>query len=158
MKDLAATAPRSGLGAATGAFIDDLTRRYGRYGEHLFQCFDDPRIPATTNALEGFFGASKHVLRQALGCQSTSNSVVSNLGGEALVAYHQMQQPGSLEALVDVVTQPSSAAHFLAARTKIAVEETPGTRQRSMVRHLDHHVDRLREGWFGPDPPQDAYA
>ncbi len=155
MEHLAATAPRAGLGAATGAFIDDLIKRYGRYGDHLFQCFDDPRIPATTNTLEGFFGVSKHALRKALGCGSMSNSVVSNLGGEALVAYHQMQQPG---ALVEVAPLSSSPADFLAARAKIALEEAPGIRQRSMVRHLDRHVDRLRESWFGLDPPPDDYA
>lgn len=150
LEHLAASAPRAGLGAATGAFIDDLTKRYGRYGEHLFECFNDPRIPATTNVLEGYFGVSKHALRQALGCGSTSNSVVSNLGAEVLVAYHQMQQPG---ALVDMVTTSSSPADFLAARAKIVLEEAPGIRQRSMVRHLDSHVDRLRQGWFGPGPP-----
>jgi hypothetical protein len=84
--------------------------------------------------------------------------VVSNLGGDALVAYHQMQQP---DAFVDLVTTSSSPADFLAARTKIAIEEAPGIRQRSMVRHLDHHMDRLRQAWFGPDPPPataDTYA
>lgn len=155
---MAATAPRAGLGAATGAFIDDLTERYGRYGDHLFKCFDDPRIPATTNVLEGFFGVSKHVLRQTLGCGSTSNSVVSNLGAEALMAYHQMQQPGALVDMVTRITTSSSPDDFLAARSKIALKEAPGIHQRSIVRYLHKHVDRLRKGWFGPGPPSDANA
>lgn len=155
LEHLSATAPRFGLGAATGAFIDDLTKRYGRYGDHLFKCFDDPRIPATTNGLEGFFGVSKHVLRQALGSGSTTNSVVSNLGADALVAYHQMQQPGALASLVALSSSP---ADFLAARVKISRAEAPGIKQRSMVRHLDRHVGRLLQGWFGPALPADAYA
>jgi hypothetical protein len=152
---LSSTAPRSGLGAATGAFIDDLIERYDRYGDHLFTCFDDPRIPATSNDLEGFFGASKRVLRKVLGCGSTTNSVVSNLSAEALMAYHQMQQPGALTKLANMSSSPDD---FLAARAKIAEGEAPGIRQRSMVRHLDRHVNRLRQGWFGPDPPSDANA
>jgi len=79
LEELAALTPRAGLAAPTGAFIDDLIKRYGRYGDHLFKCFDDDRIPSTSNDLEGFFGVSKQVLRHALGCGSTSNSVVSNL-------------------------------------------------------------------------------
>jgi hypothetical protein len=158
LEHLEVTAPRAGLGAATGAFIDDLTERYGRYGEHLFKCFDDPRIPATTNVLEGFFGSSKHVLRQALGCGSTSNSVVSNLGAEALIACNQMQQPGALVDMVNAVNASSSPADFLAARAKIAINEAPRIHQRSMVRHLEKHLDRLRNDWHGPGPPSDANA
>ena len=75
------SAPRVGLGAATGVFIDDLVKRAGRYGDHLFKCFDDPRIPATTNDLERFFGVSKQTLRHALDCGSTSNSVLTVIAG-----------------------------------------------------------------------------
>jgi hypothetical protein len=152
---LSVTTPRSGLAAATGAFVDDLIDRYDRYSDHLFHCFDDHRIPATTNDLEGFFGASKHALRRGLGCGSTTNSVVSNLSAEALVAYHQMQQPGALAELANLT---SSQNDFLEARAMINRGEAPGIRQRSMVRHLDRHVNRLRQRWFGPDPPSDANA
>ena len=82
--DLAAAAPRAGLGAATGHFVDDLVRRYGRYGEHLFCCFDDPRFPATTDDLEGFFGSAKRFVRGAGGCGTTTNSVATTLGADAL--------------------------------------------------------------------------
>ena len=40
-------------------FVGDLVERVGRYGEHLYHCFDDARIPATTNGLEGYFGLGK---------------------------------------------------------------------------------------------------
>lgn len=136
-------------------FIDDLITRYARYGDHLFKCFDDPRIPATSNDLEGFFGVSKHALRQALGSGSTTNSVVSNLSAEALVAYHQMQQPGALAELANLSSSPDD---FHTARADTALREAPGIRQRSMVRHLDRHVDRLWQSWFGTGPPSDANA
>lgn len=143
------------MGAATGAFVDDLTTRYGRYSSHLFVCFDDPRIPATTNALEGFFGESKRVLRQTLGCGSTTNSIVSNLGAEALLTYHQMQQPKAHDDLLNMTPSP---ADFLSSRATIDLLEVPGIRRRSMVRHLDQHVERLHRTWFGHDPPTDTYA
>lgn len=155
LKELASLTPRAGLAVPTGAFIDDLIKRYGRYGDRLFKCFDDDRIPSTSNELEGFFGVSKQMLRHALGCGSTSNSVVSNLGAEALLAYHQMRQPGAVEQLLTGSFLPED---FLAARTKLAVSEAPLIRQRSMVRHLDRHLDRLNQSWFGPDPLAEPYA
>ncbi len=147
--------PRAGLAAPTGAFIDDLLARYHRYSDHLFACFDDARIPSTSNDLEGFFGVSKQVLRQALGSGSTSNSVVSNLGADALLSFHQMQQLGAMQNLLEV---PLSASAFLSARSKLSAREAPMIRQRSMVRYLDRHLSRLNQRWFGKDPPAGVNA
>ena len=155
LDELASKTPRAGLAAATGAFIDDLIRRYGRYGDHLFKCFDDSRIPATSNDLEGFFGASKRVLRKLLGCGSTTNSVVSNLGEEALLAYYQMRQPGAMTKLTIMSPSPDD---FYAARAKIALVEAPGILQRSMVRYLDSHLDRLLQDWMKGGESSDVNA
>lgn len=148
-------APRSGLGAATGQFIDDLADRYTRYGAHLFCCFDDPRIPATTNELEGFFGAAKSLVRSAAGCGSTTNSIVTNLAADALNAYHQVNQPG---AIARIASADISNEDFLEARVRIADVEAPAIRQRSMVRSLRRRLKELRDAWFnralnphGPD-------
>jgi hypothetical protein len=143
---LAASAPRAGLGASTGAFTDDLVKRAGRYGDHLFKCFDDPRIPATSNDLERFFGGSKQALRHALGCGSTTNSVLTNLGDEALVAYQYMQQSEAPTVLAVAALSPTD---FQAARARIASQEEPIILQRSMVRNLPRHLDRLRSAWVG---------
>lgn len=148
--DLAAGAPRAGLGAATGHFVDDLVRRYGRYGKHLFHCFDDPRIPATTNELEGFFGSAKSLVRGAGGCGSTANSVITNLGADVLVAFHQVQQPG---AMARIKAANVSKEEFMRARARVAEVEAPATRQRSMVRSLRCHLDRLRERWSHDGKP-----
>jgi hypothetical protein len=143
-------APRVGLGAATGQFIDDLARRYTRYGEHLFCCFDDPRIPATTNELEGFFGAAKSLIRGAAGCGSTTNSVVTNLGADALHAYHHVSQPGATSR---IASTDISSEDFIKARARLAAVEAPATRQRSMVRSLRSRLDRLRDAWLYPSVP-----
>ena len=150
LDELVALTPRAGLAAPTAAFVDDLIERYSRYGPHLFVCFDDDRIPSTSNDLEGFFGASKQRLRHALGSGSTSNSVVSNLGADALVAYHQLQHPGAMDELLG---GSLSSESFLSARAELAAREAPQIQQRSMVRHLDRHLNRLTESWFSPDPP-----
>lgn len=155
LERLANTTPRAGLGAATGAFIDDLTKRAGRYGEHLFVCFSDPRIPATTNELEGAFGGNKRTLRHSIGAGSTTNSVMSNLGADAFIAHQYLKQPQSLASLR---TPASSLADFESARERIAREEAPAIRQRSMVRRFDNHLTRLANAWRGREPRTDADA
>lgn len=140
---------RDGAHAPTANFVDGLVVRYDRYKEHLFHCFDDPRIPATTNSLEGFFGASKRATRQTLGCGSTSNSVVTNLGDDALLAYHYIRCPNRRTALAKLSAE---AEEFDAARSRISEKERPATERRSRVRNLGAHLDRLRCEWSGLDP------
>ncbi len=149
LHELAADAPRRGMGAATGHFIDDLLRRYSRYGEHLFHCFDDPRIPATTNDLEGFFGSAKRLVRRATGCKSTTNSVVTNLGADALLAYHIVRQP---EAKARIASAEVDRDAFMHARSRLAEIEAPATRRRSMVRNLRPRLAELRDAWRGDIP------
>jgi hypothetical protein len=155
LTQLEAMTPRAGLAAPTGAFIDDLIRRYGRYGEHLFMCFDDPRIPATTNDLERFFGGSKQTLRHALGCGSTTNSVLTNLGDEALAAYQHVRQLGTPSAAEAGACSP---ADFLRSRSRLARYEAPAIRRRSMVRHLPRRLDELRAAWVGDQTTPEADA
>jgi hypothetical protein len=155
LEDLSILTPRAGLAAPTGAFIDDLIRRYRRYGRHLFICFDDPRIPSTSNELEGFFGIFKRDSRRASGTGSTTNNVVANLGADAVLAFHQFQQPGAMQQLV---SSESSGPDFLAARSQLAAREQPMIRQRSMVRHLDRHLCRLKESWAARQAQADVNA
>ena len=155
LNNLHIAAPRSGLGAATGAFIDDLVNRANRYRDHLFVCFDDPRIPGTSNEIERFFGNSKQLLRHAVGCGSTTNTVVANLGAEPLMACRQIHQP---EALTALRASAPSTADFRGARSRIARDEVPGIRQRSAVRHLDPFTKRLLAEWLHPEPVEQLYA
>lgn len=148
-----ADTPRAGLAGPTARFIDGVIRRAGRYSDHLFHCFDDPRIPASTNGLERFFGLSKQALRHALGCGSTTNTVVANLGAEPLLALHQVRAPGAPRHLA----LPSNPADFHVARRKLANMEAPATRRRSMVRHLDDHLERLGSEWLS-EPSAEPHA
>jgi len=130
-------------------------QRAGRYRDQLFKCFDDPRLPATTNDLERFFGAAKQTLRHALGCGSTTNSVLTNLGAEALMAYQYVRQAGTPTASAIRACFP---ADFRAARARLARQEAPAIRQRSRVRHLPRRLSDLRTAWFGNRPPPEPDA
>jgi len=134
-------APRAGLGAATGRFIEHIATLGERYGAHLFVCFDDSRVPPSTNMLEGFFGRAKRPLRRACGTGSTSNSIAQNLGGEYLAAFALLESSRGMlgDALV-----PRDALRFREERRRIASAEAPITRRRSLVRKFDQHVARLR--------------
>lgn len=139
---LAAETPRAGLAAATSVFVDTLIERAHRYGDHLFMCFDDVRIPATTNGLEGFFGRVKALQRRALGAGSTTNSVVANLGADLLVAYQYVRRPG---AMTSVRAPSATPGAFSETRAKLKRDEAPSVRRRSMVRNFDEHVRKLRD-------------
>lgn len=143
-------APRNGLGAATGRFVDHVATLAGRYGKHLFVRFDDARVPSSTNQLEGFFGRAKRPLRRAGGTASTANSVAQNVGGDYLAAF----------ALVETNKRPLAdklddtfLLRFRSARARLAAEEAPMTRRRSLVRYFDQHLARLRaeRGLSAPD-------
>jgi hypothetical protein len=140
---LRAEAPRNGLGATTGHFVDDLSALADRYKEHLFVCFDDPRVPPNSNELEGFFGRAKRPLRRACGTGSTANSVAQNVGGGYLAAFAlvESRDRSFMDELDDTFI-----ARFRSARARIAAEEAPMTRRRSLVRNFDRHVARLRTG------------
>ena len=147
LADLAATAPRAGLGAATGQLIDTLVARTERYGAHLFVCFEDGRIPATSNALEGFFGGAKRLLRHALGSGNTTHSVVGNLGADVLLTYADCRSPVALARIQNLTPD---ATRFREVRAEITRQEAPTIRRRSMVRHLDRQLDGLRRHWLDP--------
>jgi hypothetical protein len=137
-------APRSGLGAATGAFVDHVAGVAERYGRNLFHCYDDDRIPSTTNGLEALFGKGKSHIRAALGAASTTNSLAQNLGADYLEA---LVSAGNrpLAALLAAIDEVSCDA-YSSARQAIEINERPArlrrSRRRKPVRHLCDLLDR----------------
>jgi hypothetical protein len=122
--------------------VDHLIALSQRYGSHLFVCFDDLRVPPSTNMLEGFFGRAKRPLRRACGAGSTSNSTAQNLGGDYLAAFALLESSnGDLSAKL----VPDDASRFREERQRIAAVEAPITRRRSLVRRFDQHLARLRD-------------
>jgi hypothetical protein len=143
-------APRFGLGAATGEFADHVAGVAERYGRQLFHCYDDPRIPSTTNDLEGFFGNCKSHIRAALGAASTTNSIAQNLGADYLEAllFAKTQSPRELLAAIDTI----SGEDYQTARRLIELNEQPARLRRSRRRDPERHLQALLERWHGSQP------
>lgn len=89
-------------------------------------------------------------MRGAAGCGSTTNSVVTNLGADALLAYHQLTQPGAMTRLAEANV---SGEEFLEARARLAETEAPAIRQRSMIRNLQSRLAKLRDCWLRDSRP-----
>lgn len=134
-----------GLGAPIGDFIDHVANVAGRYGRNLFHCFDDPRIPPTSNALEGFFGTSKEQLRRALGAASTTNGVATNLGAEYMgaLAYAKRHSPDELMKTVASVT----VSEYEHVRQAVEGAEKAATLRRSRRRDPQRHLTELLDRW-----------
>lgn len=146
LKELQAEAPRFGLGAATGAFVDHVAGVARRYGEFIFTCFDYPLLPPDTNDLERYFGASKGQLRRALGTSSTAGSVAKNLGGDYLEAFASAWLlPG--EALFEQI-DAGRDDNFARAREAVRTAERPATLRRSRRRDSQRHLDELLARWL----------
>ncbi len=138
--------PRRGMSAKTAQFLDQVVATTGRYGPHLFPCFDDPRLPATTNEEEGFFGVNKRAMRKALGCGSTTNSPVANLGADWMLALHQVRRGGHQQILA-CIDLPA----YQQARAELAQQEQPATKRRSCLRNLGGHLTGLLARWMASD-------
>jgi len=136
--------PQAGLSAKTAEFVVHIVEIVGRYGEHLFTCFDEERIPATTNDLEGFFGISKRAFRKTLGTGSTTNCVVTNLGAEALMALQQMRKQNPSETFPG----PINLSAYQKARAELDELERPARQRRSYLRDQGKHLVALLERWF----------
>jgi len=142
---LQAEAPRNGLGAATGAFVDHLVATTERYGDHLFVCFDHDFIPSTTNDLERFFGASKGQLRRTLGTASTAGGVAQNLGADYLVAFATAWL-SSADELLDAV-DGASPEDYWRVRAEVDRAEAPARLRRSRRRFPERHIEAIYTAW-----------
>ncbi len=142
-------APRVGLGAADGYFIDHVAGVAQRYGRNLFYCFDDERIPATTNSLEGFYGASKGQLRHALGAARTTNGVAQNLGADYLLAFARTRATSAADRKKAFAAL--TVTDYECARRRLEAAECPARTRRSRKRAPKRHLDELLARWHaGP--------
>ena len=143
---LAEDAPRRGRGAVTGHFIDHVVGVSNRYWPGLFHCYDDPRIPRTTNELEGSFGSSKRGVRQRTGRKSTSGGKLES-AGEVVVR---------VEALLGVMSPPELQQHLLAvpperylkSKGRLRHLQHPARERRSIQRNPEGYLDGVLKEWF----------
>ena len=144
---LQAGAPRRGRGAATGHFVDHLVNVANRYWDGLFHTYDHPEIPATTNALEGFFGASKRARRATTGRASTAGGKMQS-AGEFVVGAQLLVGTMAQDELAERLTAVPDAAYVASKKQLLGVQE-PARKRRSVQRRLELSLDRAVDKWIG---------
>lgn len=134
-------APRRGRGAATGHFIDHIVKVSNRYWPGLFPTYDDPRIPRTSNTLEGFFGSSKQRVRRTTGRMSTAGGKIDS-EGEAIIQVQALLAglaPLALKELVTGVPAPK----YQEAKRRLRELREPARQRRSIQRDRRSYLDRI---------------
>lgn len=139
-------APRRGRGAVTGHFVDHVVKKAKSYWPGLFHSYNDPRIPRTTNALEGFFGTAKSAARRTTGRMSTAGGKLESCG-EALLRVRALRQAIGPRALSDEL-QRVSPEKYAEAKTHLRALQQPACERRSIQRDPQRHINQLLHGWF----------
>ena len=142
-------APQRGRGAYLRRFIENAQKVTRRYAKGLFRCYDDPRIPQTSNALEGLNGAGKHNLRRCAGRGSTANGAGSSYGRMYMyaVALHAFMPQAQIDALL---CEDIDLEHFHESRRLLEEIRAPAARRRSILRNPDKHLAQILQRWHGP--------
>ena len=145
-------APRRGRGAQTGLFVDHLAKVANSYWPGLFHTYDHPKIPRTTNSIEGFFGSSKRSVRSTSGRASTAGSKMDSCGESALqaLALTRIMPKAELEQHLHDV--PDTA--FVIGKRHLLRLREPSRDRRSIQRRLADFLDRTLAEWdaSGPHP------
>ena len=146
LQDRLAVAPKRGKGARRRRFLQHVLAVAQRYDPGLYRCYDNPRIPQTTNDLEGQHGAFKHHLRKLAGRASTSGGPTETVA-ELLVGPLDAVQRHGTQAIRDA-TQKVDPQAYAAARGKLADLREPARRYRSVQRAPQKHLDRVLSSWL----------
>jgi len=143
---LAKEAPRRGRGAPTGHFVDHVLKKADSFWSGLFHAYDDPRIPRTTNALEGFFGTSKRAARRTTGAMSTAGGKLESCG-EAMLRVRALMQAIGPMALASEL-QRVTPQQYAEAKDRLRALQRPARERRSIQRDPQAHLKRLTKDWL----------
>jgi hypothetical protein len=142
-------APQRGRGAYLRRFIEHVQKVTRSYAKGLFHCYDDPRIPQTTNQLESLNGSVKHNLRRCAGRSSTANGPGSSYGPNYMfaVVLHAFMPAADIDALLSTAIDPNN---YREARRLLEEVRAPQARRRSMLRDPEKHLTAILARWHGP--------
>ncbi len=141
-----AAAPKRGKGARRRRFLKHVTAVAVRYGDSLYHCYDDPRIPQTTNDLEGQHGTYKRHLRKVHGRGSTSGGPTESVGEILVGAVDAVKRRGSRRALAQL--EAVDPADYAAARAELRRLREPARRYRAIQRAPVKHLEEALRRWF----------
>ena len=138
-------APSRGTGSYLHRFIEHAQKVTQSYWAGLFHCYDDPRIPQTSNAIEGLFGFGKRILRKCGGRKSTANGCGSAGGSFFLftAALHACTSRKEREILLSEYFPKD----YWDARQKQAQIRAPESKRRQYARTPDAYLERISQNW-----------
>lgn len=122
-----------------------MIRTAERYGDGLYRCYDDSRIPHTTNELEGQHGTAKHHLRKVHGRGSTSGGPAESMGEILVGAIDAVKRRGSRRAFENLDAVDPDA--YAAARVEIRRLREPARRYRSIQRDPTKYLEAALRRW-----------
>jgi hypothetical protein len=142
-------APQRGRGVYLRRFIENFQQLANRYAKGLFHCYDDPRIPNTSNLLEGLNGTAKQNLRRCAGRTCTAHGPGSSCGSFYMlgVALHAVLPPDEIQQLI----QSYDPELFRSAKKTLEQTRQPAHKRRSMLRNPEKHLAQILANW--KDPP-----
>lgn len=142
------SAPQRGRGAYLRRFVEHAIAVTRRHAFGLFHCYDDPRIPQTSNDLEGLNGAGKRNLRRCGARGSTANGPGSSCGRAYMMAVALNSCIPSAELQTLLASVPTE--EYRKARACLDEIRAPSRRRRSMLRDPDKHLATILKNWNGP--------
>jgi len=138
-------APQRGRGAYLRRFIEHVQKVTRSYAKGLFHCYDDPRIPQTTNGLENINGLGKQNLRRCGGRKSTANGPGSSYGRAYM--FGVVLNACLTQAEIDALLQEVTREQYREARDLIDQIHAPAARRRAMLRDPDKYLAGILERW-----------
>jgi len=125
--------------------VQKVTRSYAK---GLFHCYDDRRIPHTSNDLENLNGLGKDNLRRCGGRTTTASGPGSSWGRTYMfgVALNACLTRTDLDAMLCAVGREE----YREARALIEEIHEPAYRRRAMLRKPDKYLARILARWKDP--------
>ena len=141
-------APQRGRGAYLRRFVEHAIEVTKRHALGLFHCYDDPRIPQTTNTLEGVNGDGKRNLRRCGGRSSTANGPGTSCGRAYMTAVtlNACLSAAEIEAMLALV----KTEDYRNERRLLDQVRAPSSRRRAMLRNPSRYLSGVLERWKGP--------
>lgn len=140
-----AAAPKRGKGARRRRFIGHVVAAAQRYGDALYHCYDDPRIPPTTNDLEGQHGVCKRHLRKVHGRGSTCGGPTETIGEFLVGAIDAVKRRGVRDTFAGLDAVDPTA--YAQARAELRRLREPARRYRSIQRDPARHLEEILRRW-----------
>jgi hypothetical protein len=141
-------APQRGRGAYLRRFIEHVQKVTRSYARGLFHCYDDQRIPQTSNDIESLNGLGKDNLRRCAGRTTTASGPGSSYGRAYMfaVALNACVAPAELDAMLSAVGREE----YRKARALIEEIHEPAHRRRAFLRKPGRHLAEILARWKGP--------